>query len=203
MLESTELETFRNASGLKVQRRYWISISSDHSRRRSGSGLRRIRSERERAVSTYASEPVHSISFICRIIVVFLFAAQGRTDARVHTQGTQGLCTREPRLSRPPRLAARRFCAVADSGKWYEACESQTRAPLPPERTESRRGTRRRISIDFFKFICHGSPSVFSNFRRVHASNLNFFRALLRSTRIRNVSIDFLFVRWHEFPNVR
>lgn len=32
----------------------------------------------------YASERVHSISFICRIIAVFLFAAQGRANARVH-----------------------------------------------------------------------------------------------------------------------
>lgn len=149
---------------------------------------------------TYASEPVHSISFICRIIVVFLFAAQGRTDARVHTLGTQGLgfCTREPRLSRPPRLAAWCFCAVADSGKWYEACESQTRATLPPERTESRGGTAGEfftppreftagtcnLSIDYFYLFCqHRFPSVLQILEEF-TLRIRIFSRFLESTRI-------------------
>lgn len=48
----------------------------------------------------YASERVHSISFICRIIAVFLFAAQGRANARVH----------EPKVS---SSALHRGCAAS------------------------------------------------------------------------------------------
>lgn len=118
---------FRKA--LNRERRCWISISRarachavrDHSRRRSGSGLRRIRSERERTVRTYASEPVHSISFICRIIVVFLFAAQGRTDARVHARHSRSRVLHSRAAAFPALLVSRRgaaagarLCAVAD-----------------------------------------------------------------------------------------
>lgn len=42
------------------------------------------------------SEPVHSISFICRIIGVFLFAAQGRTNGEcTRAQGPAAASSRE------------------------------------------------------------------------------------------------------------
>lgn len=93
----------------------------------------------------YASERVHSISFICRIIAVFLFAAQGRANARVHqlkvsSSALHRGCEASAILS--PRLDARlcsSFLFWFPSSKVSCARAIARSAPiLPLERREER-----------------------------------------------------------------
>lgn len=69
------------------------------------------------------SEPVHSISFICRIIGVFLFAAQGRTNGEcTRAQGpsafaSSGELSSLPSRPSPDETTVRRLGASSFSAK--------------------------------------------------------------------------------------
>lgn len=97
----------------------------------------------------YASERVHSISFICRIIAVFLFAAQGRANARVHEPKVSSSALHRgcaasvilPTRHRASMLVfARPFSSSSLRRKWAAPQSSRDlrREILPLERKEER-----------------------------------------------------------------
>lgn len=97
----------------------------------------------------YASERVHSISFICRIIAVFLFAAQGRANARVHEPKVSSSALHRgcaasvilPTRHRASMLVfARPFSSSSLRRKWAAPHSSRDlrREILPLERKEER-----------------------------------------------------------------
>lgn len=119
----------------------------------------------------YASERVHSISFICRIIAVFLFAAQGRANARVH----------EPKVS---SSALHRGCAAS--------------VILPTRHRASMLvfarpfSSRREIRLSFF-FPLEQEKKIYWNERKVSSGKEDSFsRVLCVSLCIESWKVSFL-----------
>lgn len=132
----------------------------------------------------YASERVHSISFICRIIAVFLFAAQGRANARVHEPKVSSSalhrgCAASVILPTRHRASMLVFARPFSSSSLRRKCELRhTHREICAERSFLWNVKRREIRLSFF-FPLEQEKKIYWNERKVSSGKEDSFSRVL------------------------
>lgn len=146
----------------------------------------------------YASERVHSISFICRIIAVFLFAAQGRANARVHEPKVSSSalhrgCAASVILPTRHRASMLVFARPFSSSSLRRKCELRhTHREICAERSFLWNVKRREIRLSFF-FPLEQEKKIYWNERKVSSGKEDSFsRVLCVSLCIESWKVSFL-----------